>query len=304
MGVCRWQKKCSQVLLRLSKLSSVETAKHDYFNVFLKSKTDIENLLTTPLSEASILIVGCGYRYPDVLLYSHFAKEVYGLDVIDVFYRDGFLALYQDLRKEGKNIFRSLLSTIARRKNLQKNYYRRISDISDLAMNHADINLISYDGDRMPFENSTFDAVLSNTVLQHVLNLEVFFRELWRITKPGGISYHLYHNYYSFSGALLLQYLCVEHPWGHLRGIYETDPTLLNKVTLEQVKKHFSSVFEIRDVFQVGKDHSKKGVHKTYKYEGQEWLTEDIRNELAQFSDEQLLTRSYLIVGTKRKTSC
>ena len=188
----------------------------------------------------------------------------------------------------------------AERNGLHRNYYKQISKLSSLPLNHSELNLISYDGNRMPFQNNKFDVVVSTAVLEHVFNLEGFFQELSRITKPGGLSYHLYHNYYSFSGSHLQESSCKKHPWGHLRGIYKTDTASLNKATIEQISKSFSSEFIMDDIYQVSKDHSKKGIDKTFTYEGQNWLTENIRNELKQYTDEQLLTRSYLIIGRKQ----
>ncbi len=265
---------------------SVEKAHHDYFNAFIKSKFDIEKRLTVSLNEASVLIIGCGYKYPDVLLFSYFAKEVYGLDVVDTFYRDGFWALYRSLIRKGKTIVFSFLKAFAERNSLGRNYYKQISKISTLPLNHSDINLISYDGIRVPFENNKFDVVISTAVLEHVVNLKGFFQELSRITKPGGLSYHLYHNYYSFSGSHLPISSCKKHPWGHLRGVYKADIASLNKATIEQISRSFSSEFIMDDVYQVSKDHSKKGIDKTFRYEGQNWLTENIRNELKQYTDE------------------
>ena len=104
---------------------STEEAAHDYFNSFLKSKLDIEKRLNVPLNETSILVIGCGYKYPDVLLYSCFAKKVYGLDVEGAFFQDGFWALYKNLRNEGQSIILSYLKAFAKRNGIKKNYYKR-----------------------------------------------------------------------------------------------------------------------------------------------------------------------------------
>jgi 2-polyprenyl-3-methyl-5-hydroxy-6-metoxy-1,4-benzoquinol methylase len=39
----------------------------------------------------------------------------------------------------------------------------------------------------MPFENNTFDVVLSTEVLEHVLNPDAYLLEVKRVLKPGGI---------------------------------------------------------------------------------------------------------------------
>lgn len=281
------------------KPSPLTAANHDYFNSFLKSKKDIEQLLPLPLNESSILIIGCGYRYPDVLLYSTCSKNVCGLDIEDVFYRDGFKLSYDSFRRKNKNVLASLYNTYRIRNGLRK-YYKRIYELENYTVNHEGLNLISYDGKKIPFEDDKFDAVLSNAVLEHVTDLESFFFEVNRVTKPLGVSRHLYHNYYCFSGCHLPQSFCEKHPWGHLRGKYQTDPNHLNQVTIDTVSKFFSSFFELNNIFQVSKDHSKKGVDETFSFERKDLLTPDIRNELKNYSDEQLLTRSYLIVGSKK----
>jgi SAM-dependent methyltransferase len=43
-----------------------------------------------------------------------------------------------------------------------------------------------YDGTTFPFENSTFDAVVCNQVLEHVFQPEQFLAEVHRVLKPGG----------------------------------------------------------------------------------------------------------------------
>ena len=43
-----------------------------------------------------------------------------------------------------------------------------------------------YDGKTLPFENDSFDAVLSSEVFEHVFNLDDMLAELNRVLKPGG----------------------------------------------------------------------------------------------------------------------
>lgn len=44
---------------------------------------------------------------------------------------------------------------------------------------------------RIPFEDASFDVVLSNNVLEHVRNTDEVLREIARVLKTGGVSLHL-----------------------------------------------------------------------------------------------------------------
>lgn len=52
--------------------------------------------------------------------------------------------------------------------------------------------LIPQDCYRIPFDDNTFDFVVSNSVLEHVGDLPSTLAELKRVLKPGGVSLHLF----------------------------------------------------------------------------------------------------------------
>ncbi len=49
----------------------------------------------------------------------------------------------------------------------------------------------TYDGLTIPYEDSSFDFVISSNVLEHVPNLEKMFSEIQRVLKPGGKAIHI-----------------------------------------------------------------------------------------------------------------
>lgn len=50
----------------------------------------------------------------------------------------------------------------------------------DIQVVQADLNI------NLPYVNDTFDIVHSNQVIEHLIQTDNFFREIWRVLKPGG----------------------------------------------------------------------------------------------------------------------
>jgi len=48
------------------------------------------------------------------------------------------------------------------------------------------------EGDAWPYASAMFDVVVSNQVLEHVADADLFFAELARVLAPGGVSVHLF----------------------------------------------------------------------------------------------------------------
>ena len=68
------------------------------------------------------------------------------------------------------------------------------------------------DGYRLPFADSTADVCFLSNVLEHVENPQSFISELVRVTKPGGIIYISFTNWYSPWGGHETR------PWHYLGG--------------------------------------------------------------------------------------
>ena len=279
------------------------SADHKYFNVFVKSKTDIRRMLSISLKDATVLIIGCGYWYPEVLLFSTRVKEVVGIDVIDHFYRDGFVKTFLSSVRQRRGIkgwFLAFNECIRRRVGVKGGYYGRFEGYLGFKVRHKELQLITFDGLNIPFPDNTFDVVMSNAVLEHVMGIPAAIKEMARVTNEAGINYHLYHNYYSFSGNHKPYALNKKHPWGHLRGLIETNPKHLNKVKIYDIEKIFFSNFSDVEVFPVDRNHCKRGIDAQFEWE-QEVFFQRYRGELEnKYPSEMLLSRGFLIVGKKK----
>jgi SAM-dependent methyltransferase len=49
----------------------------------------------------------------------------------------------------------------------------------------------AYDGRHIPFSDAEFDLVFSSNMLYHVLPLQDFLAEIWRVLRPGGTALHI-----------------------------------------------------------------------------------------------------------------
>ncbi len=280
----------------LLQFDPIGRAEHDYRHVFLKSLTDLRRLCSCPLDQARLLILGCGYTYPEVVLYTPRVSFVAGLDVMGAFYRDGILATFRDLRARGGHPALALLKALIYRYKFAR-YYRHLARLANLPIHHEAYTLLTYDGYTMPFPDDHFDVVMSNAVLEHVSDMERLAKEVFRVTKPTGISYHLWHNYYSLSGGHVGPEIYTRYPWGHLRGLYETRG--VNRLLPEDIVNAFAQYFTILALYPVDAKHAKQGVDEDFAYEGENLLTPELRQELAAYPESLLLTRAYLIVARK-----
>jgi len=69
-------------------------------------------------------------------------------------------------------------------------------DIAEKFANANNVNpeFILYDGEKMPFNDNTFDAILSISVLEHVTDPNLYLSEILRVLKPGGYLYLSFPN--------------------------------------------------------------------------------------------------------------
>jgi ubiquinone/menaquinone biosynthesis C-methylase UbiE len=69
--------------------------------------------------------------------------------------------------------------------------------------NIAKAAFVQGDGSRLPFRDATFDLVLSHSVVEHVVDVDGYFRECARVLRPGGALYLSTSPYLSLTGCHL-----------------------------------------------------------------------------------------------------
>jgi len=122
-----------------------------------------------------------------------YIKEQFNPKILGLFINPFYFArkgLYQNVSKLITNLNGKLLDVgcgTKPYKNICKvDEYMglEIDDEGNRNHSHADV---FYDGKVIPFEDNSFDSVLSNQVFEHVFNPNEFLQEVNRVTKSGGM---------------------------------------------------------------------------------------------------------------------
>lgn len=183
----------------------------------------------------------------------------------------------------------------------------------------------------MHFRDEMFDLAFSNAVFEHVKDPKKTFRELYRVLKPGG---HMIASWNPFTSLDMGGHdvgIPYYYPWAHLRlsndehirmlrevfskeEIYSTafppahtptrevarryaqDPKALRKAMLGDLNR-----LRIKDFFRLAQENGFEiaAVDYVIPDKNRDYLTEDIRKELSDYSEEELLVSSLFVVIRK-----
>jgi SAM-dependent methyltransferase len=121
-----------------------------------------------------------------------YIKEQFNPKILGLFINPFYFArkgLYQHVSKLITNLNGKLLDVGCGTKpyenicNVDEYIGLEIDDEANRQHNYADV---FYDGKTIPFEDKSFDSILSNQVFEHVFNPNQFLKEINRVTKVGG----------------------------------------------------------------------------------------------------------------------
>lgn len=193
------------------------------------------------------------------------------------------------------------------------------------------LSLLQMSVSDMYFRDNMFDLAISHAVFEHIKELDKTFRELYRVLKPGG---HMVAEWNPFTSLDMGGHdvgIPYYYPWAHLRlsedehiGIlrevfckeelyttafppahvptrevarrYAKAPDALRKAMLEDLNR-----LRIKDFFRLAQENGFEiaAVDYVIPDKNRDYLTEDIRNELSDYSEEELLVSSLFVVLRK-----
>ncbi len=273
----------------------VEWARNDVSN-FQKMFATLEQKGLTLDANSKALDIGCGANAPMSLLLHAAGINVTGLDQY-VGHRWGlgfrpsrYLQYVQEvgLFKTARKMIGELV--------YNRHYYNALGRFSGLTLTESGLNLIKHNASELPIDDASMDFVHSNAVWEHIDKVELAIREVARVLKPGGVAYIEIHLFPSLSGGHDLPWVVPGRtemggiqPWRHLRDPNWQEPVYLNRLREHQYRELFDGVEQLKTLdWQVEFT------------EGEELLTQEILDELSDYSTEELTRRSIIVLLRKQ----
>jgi SAM-dependent methyltransferase len=217
-----------------------------------------------------VLDLGCGRLEPQSIIFSRWGHRVTGVDRADI----------QSLTLT--NIAYAML-----RSSLCYSTPKRAPSSGCLTFVNADV------GD-LPFEDESFDVIISASAFEHFLEVPKVISEMKRVLRPQGVFTVDIHIFTSLSGGHTIGMRMDPaarlpkgiEPWDHLRDRRLRASVPLNEWRMTQYLDAFRAEFTVL----------KSYVRST---EGREFLTDDVREALKDYAEDELTAACYRIVGMK-----
>lgn len=239
----------------------------------------------------TLLDVGCGQKLAYTLAFAQ-QNRVIGIDTelpLQWPYVNSFLEL---LRFSG--VYRAFKSTSAEILGMRRHFKHALSELTSFR-GFYDVELFRMDATDMKFPNGHFDGVFSFSVFEHIPDPRKALLEVKRVLKPTGLFYldlHLYTSIYGDHDPRATRNTSMKPPWKHIRPSCTSlriESCYLNKVHL------FEWCAMLREVFDAVEFVKIPGEVDNCRH----YLTEDIRNELADYTEEELLTTTFIAVARR-----
>lgn len=247
------------------------------------------------LAQCRVLDVGCGKSFWLTLLLHSAGARATGIDTEVVQRGLGLRKIVGLVRANG---WERAARTLAWEVGYARSYYAALAHAASFPLRFDGLDLRSVGAAELPFPDSEFDLAVSHEVFEHLPDVRAAVASLGRVLKPGGLACVYIHNYASLSGGHHIAWKYPDSepsdrvpPWDHLRANQFPDiPSWINRLRERDYRDAFDRGFEVMEWLPIGR-------------EGERQLTPAIRAELGDYTDEELLTKGYLVLARPRKGS-
>lgn len=260
------------------------------WTVFGLAREALQRHASLPLEGARVLDLGCGPRFPALLLFHTFGARATGIDaeVVDPSFGEGV-----GLRMIRRHGFGRFLKALARGVLFDRGYYRELRRRAGRPLNFRGLDVRRMDARSLDFPDGEFDLVHSNSVFEHLEDVPRSVDELARVLKPRGVASVVVHLFPSLSGGHRMEWAYpdedhprVAPPWDHLLDNRFPPEVPLNRWRESQFVREFDRRFETLEV-------------ETYS-EGERLLTPELERRLSAYSREELTRRAFRAVLRRR----
>lgn len=257
------------------------------YQEFLKMLTALAPY-TGDIKGKRILDLGCG-RFAPFTLLLHTQNIVTGIDIVHVGFNEKPLRRYWSILKEDgvQRFVTRFLSSILLK---DRAYYKTLETLCSFSLTKSRPDIRKMNAEDMDFLNETFDIAVSFAVFEHVSNVPRVVSELSRVMKTGGIAYIAINLYASLDGGHHPNWSNFDKvpPWDHLREQKLPLTCPLNKTRKDDFIKYFREKLEVQDLEL---DMNKERVKAL--------LTPEIRIQLLEYSEEELVNQGIIIIARK-----
>jgi len=174
-------------------------------------------------------------------------------------------------------------------------YYRELERCCGFPLRFQGLDLRPMSAAELDFPPAGFDLAVSHEVFEHLPRVDLVLRSLRRVLKPDGLAYIYIHNFASLSGG---HHIAWKYPdtepsrevpaWDHLReNRFPEIPSWINRLRMTDFRAAFEAEFEILAWLPGDR-------------EGEALLTPELREELAAYSAEELLTKGFTVIARPR----
>jgi ubiquinone/menaquinone biosynthesis C-methylase UbiE len=260
-------------------------------NLSTAARQQLKEAFNVEWHNCKLLDIGCGQLLRHALIFG-IDNEVIGIDVELPFKYPYVFDFFKIISRCGTK--RAVKTAVRQILGIDRRFRRSLMRRLGL-MKLPDIEMHLMDAMQLEFEDNSFDGAYSFSVFQYITDPPLAAEQIYRVLKPGGAAYIQLHLYTSMGGSdhpLLRANPEKYPPWGHLRpstSYYLKHGLNVNCWRLAQYKEMFENIFD--EVHYVSRDDEQAPVRQ--------WLTPSIRAELAEYSEEELLTSTFTALCRK-----
>lgn len=264
-----------------------------HYDFYTSFETQIASYIDS-LAGKRVLDVGCGKLHWFSLLLHNRGARITGIDTEVVEISRGVLEKYWRMLRH--NGVERMLKTCCWDVVYSRAYYDELRKLAPFPIRDDGLDLRRMDATRLDISDATFDLVVSHEVFEHLPDVQAVLSEMYRVMKPQAIAYIYIHNYTSLSGGHHIRWKYPDAeppvdvpPWDHLREArFPGIPSYINRLRLHEYRQMFDERFELL------------GWQLT-KREGERFLTPEIRAELTDYSEDELLTKGVIIIARPKR---